>query len=115
MKTVNTDILIIGGRINTLYSNELPALEMGATWLGKKHTALVQLLKELNISIYPQLMSNKAIYEADARSAAQLVFCQELNNVFAKIDCMEALNITIILSDKIKPNHYSERLKLMLH
>ncbi len=102
MKTVNTDILIIGGgltgltlayllrdskltvkivearariggRINTLYSDELPALEMGATWLGKKHTALVQLLKELKIGIYPQLMSDKAIYEADARSTAQLI------------------------------------------
>ena len=44
----------VGGRINTLYSDKLPALEMGATWLGKKHTALVQLLETLGIGIYEQ-------------------------------------------------------------
>ena len=102
MRTVNTDILIIGGgltgltlayllrdskltvkiveardriggRIHTLYSEELPSLEMGATWLGKKHSAIVQLLETLNIGIYEQAMSDKAIYEADASNAAQLI------------------------------------------
>ena len=102
MKTVNTDILIIGGgltgltlayllrdsklkvkiveardriggRIHTLYSDTIPSLEMGATWLGKKHSALVQLLDTLNIGIYEQEMSEKAIYEADASNAAQLI------------------------------------------
>lgn len=63
----------LGGRIHTLYHEKLPSLEMGATWLGKKHTALVQLLKELKIGMYPQLMTDKAIYEVDARSGAQLV------------------------------------------
>lgn len=63
----------IGGRINTLYSDKLTALEMGATWLGKKHTALVQLLETLNIGIYEQLMNDKAIYEADASNGAQLI------------------------------------------
>jgi len=63
----------IGGRINTLYSDKLPPVEMGATWLGKKHTALVQLLETLNIGIYEQLMSDKAIYEADTQSATQLI------------------------------------------
>ena len=102
MKIINTDILIIGGgltgltiayllrkskfkikiaearnrvggRINTIYSETNAPLEMGATWLGKKHSALGQLLEALNISVYEQLMGDKAIYEADASNGAQLI------------------------------------------
>lgn len=102
MKTENTDILIIGGgltgltiayllrthnltikiiearerlggRIHTVYNEKTAPVEMGATWLGKKHTILVQLLKELNIGMYKQLMGNKAIYEADGKGATQFI------------------------------------------
>lgn len=37
----------IGGRILTAYQTDQASIELGATWLGKKHTALVDLLKEL--------------------------------------------------------------------
>jgi len=63
----------VGGRINTIYSETNASLEMGATWLGKKHSALGQLLETLNIDVFEQLMGNKAIYEEDANSGVQLV------------------------------------------
>ena len=50
----------VGGRIYTHSSvNETP-IEMGATWLGQQHTALVKLLQELSIPIYPQYTEGSA-------------------------------------------------------
>ncbi|PHN00693.1 flavin monoamine oxidase family protein [Flavilitoribacter nigricans] len=62
-----------GGRIHTLYHpNEAP-LEMGATWLGKKHTTLIDLLRELNLPIFPQVLGTHAIYEPISTSPPQTV------------------------------------------
>ncbi|MEP0265182.1 NAD(P)/FAD-dependent oxidoreductase [Dokdonia sp.] len=60
----------IGGRIHTYLSNQETPIEMGATWLGLQHKALVQLLKELHIPIYPQYMDGKAWYEPTSLSPA---------------------------------------------
>ena len=62
-----------GGRILTQRNEGAPPQEMGATWLGKKHTALNTLLQELEIDIFEQSLSNTAIYEAISTSAPQLV------------------------------------------
>lgn len=48
-----------GGRINSLQG----PLEMGATWLGGQHTHLLQLLKELEVEIFPQHTEGKISYE----------------------------------------------------
>ena len=63
----------VGGRIHTKYPEQLAPQEMGATWLGKKHTALVALLAELQIGIFEQRMEDRAIYEAISTSPPQLV------------------------------------------
>jgi len=63
----------IGGRIHTLYAEGQPPMEMGATWLGKKHTALTRLLKELDIKIFEQRLGDRAIYEPISTSPPQLV------------------------------------------
>lgn len=63
----------IGGRIHTKYSDILAPQEMGATWLGKRHTTLIDLLKELNVGVFKQELSDKAIYEAISTSPPQLV------------------------------------------
>lgn len=63
----------IGGRIHTYLSNQETPIEMGATWLGMQHKALVQLLNELSIPIYPQYMDGKAWYEPTSLSPAQEV------------------------------------------
>lgn len=63
----------VGGRIHTKYSDTLAPQEMGATWLGRKHTALVNLLKELNIGVFKQELGTTAIYEAISTSPPQLV------------------------------------------
>jgi len=50
-----------------------PPLEMGATWLGEKHTALIDLLNKLKIEIFEQKLGETAIYESISTSPPQLV------------------------------------------
>lgn len=63
----------LGGRIHTLYKEEKAPMEMGATWLGKKHTHLIQLLEKLGLDIFVQELSGRAIYEPLSTSPPQLV------------------------------------------
>ena len=63
----------LGGRINTVKSENLTPQEMGATWLGKKHTALCELLEELGLGIFEQRLGETAIYESISTSPPQLV------------------------------------------
>ncbi len=63
----------IGGRIYTHLSAQETPIEMGATWLGQQHTALNQLLQELQIPIYPQYTEGSAWYEPTAIQAPQEV------------------------------------------
>ena len=58
----------LGGRIYT--RNQI---EMGATWIGKTHTSLMALLKELNIDIFEQELGERAIFEPISTSPPQLV------------------------------------------
>lgn len=63
----------IGGRIHTYTSSQATPIEMGATWLGMQHKALVQLLDELSIPYYKQFMDGKAWYEPTTLSPPQEV------------------------------------------
>ena len=64
----------VGGRIHTLHDDTHPPLEMGATWFGKNHTALNQLLEELNVESFEQVLGARAIYEPASTSPPQLVY-----------------------------------------
>jgi len=63
----------LGGRIYTVRLSNEPAIEMGATWLGKKHHHLLQLVNDLDINIYEQYMGKKGYYEPMSVSPPQLV------------------------------------------
>lgn len=63
----------LGGRIQTLRYDKEPPIEMGATWLGRKHRNLLHLLDELDIEISEQFMGNKGFYEPMSVSPPQLV------------------------------------------
>ena len=63
----------LGGRIYTKYAANKAPVEMGATWLGKKHSALINLLKQLDIDIFEQILGNKAVYEPISTSPPQMV------------------------------------------
>lgn len=78
LKDLNIDIKIvearkrIGGRIlSEDYHNNQP-LELGATWLGNKHTHLNKLLKDLNIETFEQVIGSNVIYEAISTSPPYL-------------------------------------------
>jgi monoamine oxidase len=63
----------IGGRIHTIANENMTTMEMGATWLGKKHIALLNILTELDIAIIEQEMGTTAFYEAISTSPPQIV------------------------------------------
>ena len=63
----------IGGRIYTLRKEGFAPMEMGATWLGKKHTALMGLLDELQLETFEQRLGNTAVYEPISTSPPQIV------------------------------------------
>lgn len=79
LKKHNVDTVVlearsrIGGRIHTLYTDQFAPVELGATWLGKKHTSLSALLKELGLSTFVQILGSTAIYEPISTSPPQLV------------------------------------------
>lgn len=58
----------IGGRIETIKTEAGEKVEMGATWLGRKHTYITRLLAELNIATFEQIIGDTAIYEAISTS-----------------------------------------------
>lgn len=62
-----------GGRILTSRPAGAAPLELGATWLGKKHGRLVNLLEELGLSTFAQVTGGRAIYEAISTSPPQVV------------------------------------------
>lgn len=66
-KGINTHIIEargrIGGRIETIKGNQDSPIEMGATWLGKKHKYLVKFLEELKIGIFQQYIHGTTFFE----------------------------------------------------
>ncbi len=63
----------LGGRIYTTRTEAGVPIEMGATWLGKKHSHLIALLDELGIGIKEQYLGDRAIYEPLSTSPPQWV------------------------------------------
>lgn len=63
----------LGGRILTDHGQGEAPVELGATWLGKKHISLNLLLKELKLEIFEQFMGDYAVYDPISTSPPQLV------------------------------------------
>lgn len=62
-----------GGRLFTSGANDEVPIDMGATWLGKKHRNLNMLLQELGLDIEEQYMGERAFYEPISTTPPQLV------------------------------------------
>lgn len=63
----------LGGRMLTTNTEDGTPIEMGATWLGKKHVHLTRLLAELGLEIEEQYLGEQAVYEPLSTSPPQLV------------------------------------------
>lgn len=63
----------VGGRIFTKLSNNNTTIDLGATWIQKPHTHLLNLLAELNVEIFQQKIGSSAIYEPNTFSKGQYV------------------------------------------
>jgi len=88
----------VGGRIHTIKKEGLTTMEMGATWLGKKHTVLANLLEEFIIGIVEQEMGNTAIYEAISTSPPQIVKLDKQQDPTYRIDGSSSKLIEKLLS-----------------
>lgn len=62
-----------GGRIETHRKEGAAPIEMGATWVGKQHTALLSLIEELGLGVFEQKLGDRAIFEPISTSPPQLV------------------------------------------
>ena len=62
-----------GGRIFTTRLADTAPVEMGATWLGSQHTALLKLMDELNLEKFDQQMGRYIHFEPISTSPPQLV------------------------------------------
>lgn len=62
----------LGGRIHTADQESNRPIELGATWLGSKHTHLSQLLEKLELDTFEQIIGDKVIYEAISTSPPYL-------------------------------------------
>jgi monoamine oxidase len=64
---INTHIIEarnrVGGRIDTIKGKQNSPMEMGATWLGKKHKYLNAFLEELGIGIFQQYIHGTTFFE----------------------------------------------------
>ena len=63
----------LGGRIHTHHVDYSLPIELGATWLGRQHTRLISLIEKLGIEIFEQKLGKTAIYEVSSTSPPQLV------------------------------------------
>ena len=96
----------LGGRIHTIRNETSPPLEMGATWLGMKHTALVELLGDLKIDTFKQALGKRAIYEPMSISPPQLVQLPNNEDPSYRIVGGTAC-LTDALAEQLSPNQAS--------
>lgn len=114
MKTIKTDVLIIGGgltgltlayylknsniavkiieasnsiggRIKTKYNTNQAPIELGATWLIDQQVSALALLKALNVPVFEQQYGTTAIYHPNASQAPQLVQLPSNNSVSYRV------------------------------
>jgi monoamine oxidase len=101
----------IGGRIETIYSNQETPMEMGATWLGQEHINLIQLLSELNIGFFEQHTEGISLFETMSFEPPQQYFVPANSNAsfrikggsFSMIDalCQQIGKENIILNTEV--------------
>lgn len=100
----------LGGRIFTAYVDEGAPIEMGATWLGKQHTFLLELLEELGLGIFEQVLGERAIYEPISTSPPQIVKLPPNNEPSYRIKGGSSVLIDTLAS-KLSPGQiYTEQI-----
>lgn len=63
----------VGGRIHTLRKDGEASVELGATWFGKQHGRLINLMLELNVESAKQYIGEQVFYEMNSMSPPQLL------------------------------------------
>ena len=96
----------IGGRIytKTTYNTKV---ELGATWLWKYNPELIQLCKELKISLFEQNMQGDALFEADTINLPQRFKVPKNQEISYRV-----VNGTAIILAKLKAHLTDDEIKL---
>jgi monoamine oxidase len=106
----------LGGRIQTKYNDGEAPIELGATWLIDQQNSALELLKDLNITVFEQHYGNTAIYHPNGSKTPQLVDLPKNNSKSYRINngtfsMIEAL-IKRLDNGKIKTNEIINSIKL---
>ncbi len=67
----------LGGRIQTVQGVLQTPLEIGATWFSDIHSALLALIEELGLRIYPQYAKGKSLFQTKSFEPPQTFFVPE--------------------------------------
>ncbi len=70
----------IGGRIHTINGVNGTPLELGATWITDIHHNVLNLIRALGLSIYPQYTTGKSLFQTHNSTPPQEFFVQESQN-----------------------------------
>ncbi|WP_044404187.1 FAD-dependent oxidoreductase [Lacinutrix sp. Hel_I_90] len=76
---------ILGGRIKTQYNTNQAPIELGATWLIDQQVSALSLLKALDVPVFEQQYGTTAIYHPTASQAPQLVQLPLNNSVSYRV------------------------------
>ena len=75
----------IGGRILTKHNTNEASIDLGATWIVPQQTAVLNLLKSLNIDVFNQFYGPTAIYHPDPKQHPQLVKLPDNDSVSYRV------------------------------
>jgi len=108
LKNLNINVKLIeardrlGGRIYSIYNTNEAPLELGATWIVEQQKNILQLLNELNLSVFEQDYGSTAIYQPNPNQKAQLVDLPTHNSVSYRIK-NGTQSIISALAEKLLP------------
>lgn len=97
----------LGGRILTKKTQDQTPIDLGPAWLWNQNTALLSLLKELEIPIHQQLITRNAFYESVASRPPQAFKLPENQEPSYRI-----AGGTITVIDKLAASLHETELKL---
>jgi len=93
----------IGGRIVTTGGND-----MGPSWVWMHHTNIIQLIKELNLELFPQYSKGLAVYEDKFRNEkfkpAEMMTSYRIKGGMYKIvdSLVKRLNVTFCIKEEVQ-------------
>lgn len=96
----------LGGRINTIKGTLETPLELGATWFSEVHPNLLNLISDLNLSIYSQFSKGVSLFQTKSFEPAQKFHVPESDSPSYRLAGGTQILIETLLSKLPEENIY---------